>query len=242
MIIMILFLNLSVLLILFTVVYLNYKKKNSTQGSSFHKEKGYSKKTKKKQLSDVFQIEIENNMIKINDRYSIVILLGNIDYNMLSNKEQEVIEDILIQTTLAIDYPIQFFSTSEYINTSKIINVMHKNKVKNQKINEYKNYLIKYLENIMENKSISIVKNYAIISCNAEIENVVEELNRNANSFKNNLLSAKIVCEIMNRKDIYHLLYRELNSKNILNIKFLREGVNSLYVDKKEKNRRNKYF
>ena len=59
-------------------------------------------------------------MICIGNRYSNIIRLGNIDYNMLSVSEQDSIENILIQTSLSIDYPVQFFSTTEYIDTSKI--------------------------------------------------------------------------------------------------------------------------
>lgn len=40
---------------------------------------------------------------------------------MLSFNEQESVEDVLIQTALSIDSAIQFFSTTEYIDTSNVI-------------------------------------------------------------------------------------------------------------------------
>ena len=234
--IMIMFLVLSVVFIIGTLIYLNRKKKNvnmyKTQEVNTNTKEKKNKKKTKKQLADILEIKIKDNIICLGNRYSTVIRLGNIDYNMLSSNEQDAIENILIQTALAIDYPIQFFSTTEFIDTSKIIDLIKQNKIKNEKIQEYKENLTKYL---MENRSISVVKNYAIISYDGLYENAVDELNRKCNSFKGNLLRAKIVCEILTEDDIYNLIYRELNKNSALNISPLKEGGKQLYVGKKQK-------
>ena len=247
MVIMIIFLVLSVAFVIGTAIYLNNKKKNINnnikQSSNAQPKEKRNKKTKK-QLSDILQIKIKDNIVCLGNRYSNIIKLGNIDYNMLSNHEQDSIESILIQTALAIDYPIQFFSTTEYIDTSKVITLIKQNKTKNYKVEEYKNYLIDYLQNLMENRTISVVKNYAIISYDGLYENAVEELNRKSSSFKGNLLRAKIVCEVLNEDDLYNLIYRELNKNSALNISTLKEGGKNLYVGKKQKrkDKRNWYI
>ena len=178
MVIMIIFLVLTVLFIIGTVIYLNNKKKNvnAPKHSAETKDKDKSNKKGKKQLTDILQIKIKDNIICLGNRYSNVIKLGNIDYNMLSNSEQDSIENVLIQTALAIDYPIQFFSTTEFIDTSKVISLIKQNKTNNTKIREYKEYLIDYLQNLMENRTISVVKNYAIISYDGTYEKAIEEL------------------------------------------------------------------
>ena len=233
---MILFLTLTVAFIIGTVIYLNYKKKNVNvkQISPVNmQEKG--KKTSKKELSDLLEFKIKDNIICLGNRYSYVLRLGNIDYNMLSTQEQDSIESILIQTALAIDFPVQFFSTTEFIDTSKIIALIKQNKTKNPKVEEYKNYLIEYLDNLMENRSISVVKNYAIISYDGLYENAIAELDRKSNLFKGNLLRAKIVCDVLPEDDLYNLIYRELNKNSALNISPLKEGGKNLYVGKKQK-------
>ena len=159
MVVMIIFLVLTIAFVIGTAIYLNYKKNNINRNikqSSNNNLKEKNKKKSKKQLADILQIKIKGN------RYSIIIKLGNIDYNMLSNNEQESIENILIQTALAVDYPIQFFSTTEFIDTTRVISLLKDNKANNYKINEYKEYLIEYLQNLMENRTISVVKNYAM--------------------------------------------------------------------------------
>lgn len=240
MIIMIIFLILSVVFIIGTIIYLKQKKKNINNSikqapSNNTKKDNKNSKKEKKQLADILQFKIKDNIICLGNRYSNVIRLGNIDYNMLSNSEQDSIENILIQTALSIDYPVQFFSTTEYIDTSKVINLIKKNKTKNYKIQEYKNYLVNYLENLMDNRSISVVKNYAIISYDGLYEDAIEELNRKSMSFKGSLLRAKIVCEILDEDDLYNLIYRELNKNSALSISPLKEGVKNLYVGKKQK-------
>lgn len=244
MIIMIIFLVLTVLFIIGTVIYLNNKKKNINRDikqKSNVEIKEKKKKKNKKQLSDILEVKIKDNIICLGNRYSNVIRLGNIDYNMLSDTEQESIENILIQTSLAIDYPIQFFSTTEYIDTTKVISLIRKIKTDNEKINEYKEYLIQYLSDLMENRTISVIKNYAIISYDGLYEDAIEELNRKSMSFKGNLLRSKIVCEVLNEEELYNLIYRELNKNSTLNISALKEGGKNLYVGKKQKTKEKRY-
>lgn len=242
MVIMIIFLVLSVAFVIGTVIYLNRKKKNinsNTKQLSHTKTMEKGKKKNRKQLANILNIKIKDNIVCFGNRYSNVIRLGNIDYNMLSNHEQDSIESILIQTALAIDYPIQFFSTTEYIDTSKVVSLIKQNKTNNPKVAEYKNYLTNYLENLMDNRTISVVKNYAIISYDGLYENAIEELNRKSASFKGNLLRAKISCEILNEDDLYDLIYRELNKNAALTISNLKEGGRNLYVGKKQERKTN---
>lgn len=244
MIIMIIFLLLSVALVIGTAIYLNYKKKNINRNVKQNTTKEKTERTHKKakkQLADLFQIQIKDNIICLGNRYSCIIKLGNIDYNMLSNSEQDSIESILIQTALAIDFPVQFFSTTEFIDTSKVVSLIKQNRTRNIKIQEYKNYLIRYLENLMENRTISVVKNYAIISYDGLYENAIDELNRKCISFKGNLLRAKIVCEILTKDEIQDLIYRELNKNSSQSISHLQKGGKHLYVGKKQKTKRRKH-
>lgn len=241
MVVMIVFLALSIVFVIGTVIYLNHKKKsntNSIKPKTREEQNIKSDKETKKQLEKMLEVKIKDNIICLGNRYSNVIRLGNIDYNMLSNSEQDSIESILIQTALAIDYPIQFFSTTEYIDTSKVVSLIRENKTQNEKVQEYKNYLAEYLQNLMENRSISVVKNYAIISYDGLYENAIEELSRKSTAFKGNLLRAKIVCEILDEDELYNLVYRELNKNSALNISSLKEGGKKLYVGKKQKKKR----
>lgn len=232
MVIMIIFIIMSLILAIGTLIYI-YNKKENLHKSGKIIEKDI--KNKKKELTDILQFKIKDNIICLGNRYSCVIRLGNIDYNMLSVHEQDSIENILVQTALAVDYPIQFFSTTEYIDTSKVISLIKQNHTRNKNVQDYKNFLIEYLQNLMENRAISVVKNYAVISYDGLYEDAVEELNRNATAFNGNLLRAKIVCETLTEDELYDLIYRELNKNSALKISPLKEGGKNLYVGKIQK-------
>lgn len=244
MVIMFIFIGLTIVFVIGTAIYLN-KKKNQNgfiQKNNKKTNENQGKKVDKKKLENIFNFKIKDNIICIGNRYSIIIKLGNIDYNMLSVSEQDSIENILIQTALSIDYCIQFFSTTEYIDTTKVISLMKKNKNTNEKIEEYKNYLIDYLRTLMENRNISVVKSYAIISYDGTSQDAMQELTRKATSFISSLLRANIVCEVLTEDEIYDLIYKELNKNSTITISKMKEGEKKLYVGKKQKSKRNRYI
>lgn len=241
MILMTVFLVLTLVFIIGTSIYLNNKKKNINSDIKPNQKQEKNKNSKNK-LSDILNIKISGNIISLGNRFSEVIRLGNIDYNMLSIREQDAIENILIQSALSIDYPIQFFSTTEFIDTSKVVALLKKNSIQNSKIEEYKKYLINYLESLMENRNISVVKNYAIISYDGTYENAIEELNRKVMSLKGSLLRATIVCEVLNENELYNLIYRELNKNSTINAGNLKKGGKNLYVGKKQKKKTDKHI
>lgn len=237
MLVMIILVILSIIFLIGAIIYSNYKNKNFNNKLV---KQGLEVKNKKsnKNLTDILDIQIKDCFIKVGNRYSSVLRLGNIDYHMLSDDEQEAIENVLIQTALSVDYPIQFYNTTEIIDTSKIIKIMNENELESYKANEYKQYMINYLQELMENRNITVVRNYAIISYDGLFEDARTELMRLCNSFKNNLLRAKIQTELLEEIDLYNLIFRELNKNSKVQLKNL--GGENLYVGKAKKIKKTK--
>jgi len=235
MLVMIILIILSIIFLIGAIIYSNYKKKNFNNKLV---KQGLEVKSKKanKNLANILDIQIKDSFIKTGNRYSAILKLGNIDYHMLSDDEQETIENVLIQTALSVDYPIQFYNTTEIIDTSRIINIMNENKLDSYKANEYKQYMINYLQELMENRNITVVRNYAIISYDGLFEDAQTELVRLCNSFKNNLLRAKIQTELLEEIDLYNLIFRELNKNS--KVKLENTGGENLYVGKTKKNKK----
>ena len=239
--VMIILVSLSVVFLIGASIYVRYKNKN--YDNKLKKQRlSQEKKNKKsnKNLYDILNIKIKDNVIKIDNRYSCILRLGNVDYHMLSDDEQETIENVLMQTALSIDYPIQFFNTTENIDTRKIISIMKENNLNSYKANEYKDYMIKYLQNLMENRNITVVRNYAVISYDGTYEDAMQELIRLCNSFKSNLLRAKIQVELLGENELYNLIFRELNKNSIVKLQINEEGGEKLYVGKTKKPKESK--
>ena len=73
MVIMIVFLSLTVVFVIGTVIYMNYKNRNDNFGIKQNVNEEKNEKTKnnnKKSLVDILQIKIKNNIIIVGNRYS----------------------------------------------------------------------------------------------------------------------------------------------------------------------------
>ena len=225
MVISIVFAVLSVIVIVFTAIYLS--RKNSIK-TNVQKRKG------KKNLKTLWDIDdIKNEVIISGSKNTIIMRIGSIDYHLLSEKEQSVLESNLIEIAKTIKYPLQFFSTTEFVDTTDVINDIKENIADkdNIKLIEYGNEMIKYLSNMMENKNLYVRKNYVLLSVTGNYEKSRLELLSTYESLRFNLLNAKIGLEVLNDYEIVELLHRELNKNTTTKIQdVLKEGGLELYV------------
>lgn len=225
MVISIVFAVLSVIVIVFTAIYLS--RKNSIK-TKVQKRKG------KKNLKTLWDIDdIKNEVIISGSKNTIIMRIGSIDYHLLSEKEQSVLESNLIEIAKTIKYPLQFFSTTEFVDTTDVINDIKENIADkdNRKLIEYGNEMIKYLSNMMENKNLYVRKNYVLLSVTGNYEKSRLELLSTYESLRFNLLNAKIGLEVLNDYEIVELLHRELNKNTTTKIQdVLKEGGLELYV------------
>ena len=225
MVISFVFAVLSVIVIVFTAIYLSRKKSIKT---NVQKRKG------KKNLKTLWDIDdIKNEVIISGSKNTIIMRIGSIDYHLLSEKEQSVLESNLIEIAKTIKYPLQFFSTTEFVDTTDVINDIKENIADkdNRKLIEYGNEMIKYLSNMMENKNLYVRKNYVLLSVTGNYEKSRLELLSTYESLRFNLLNAKIGLEVLNDYEIVELLHRELNKNTTTKIQdVLKEGGLELYV------------
>lgn len=181
-------------------------------------------KKQKSEIKDIWGIEdIRNGMIKLKSGYYRMIAgLGSIDYYLLSDKEQNVIEDLLMQSCLSFQFPVQFLSTTEIVDTHKIIDEMkfafNNNELlaKNTKLKEYADNLSNYLEAITEKKEMCIRKSYAIICSDYHTDDnkAYQELVQRMTIFQNTMMRAKINTYVLTTGEIIDLLHRELNRES----------------------------
>lgn len=225
MIVAIIFAILSVLVIVFTVIYLN--KQNQIK-SNIQKRKG------KKNLKNLWEIDdIKDEIIVSGNKHTIIMRIGSIDYHLLSEKEQNALEMNLIEIAKTIKYPLQFFSTTEFIDTTEVIKDIKQtiSEKDNPRIIEYGNKIIKYLRRIMENRNLFVRKNYVLISCYGNYEKAKYELLGIYENLRFNLLNAKIGLEILEDYEIVELLHREFNKNTTTKLEdILKEGGLELYV------------
>lgn len=226
---------LSVLVIIFTVVYLNKQKKIKLN---------IQKRKQKKNIKNLWEIDtIKDEIIVSGNKHTIIMRIGSIDYHLLSEKEQNVLETNLIEISKTIKYPLQFFSTTEFIDTTDVINdikvsIEEKN---NPKIIRYGNSIIKYLSMMMENRNLYVRKNYVLISCYGNYDKARYELLGLYENLRFNLMNAKIGLEILKDYEIIELLHREFNKNTTTKLEdILKKGGLELYVKGTDYSKKNK--
>lgn len=87
---------LSIAALIIAIVY-STSRKNSDNNSPVKQKSDKIHHNSSKNIASIFDIQIIENFIRSGNRYSCVLKLGSIDYNMLSDDEQETIEMCLFK-------------------------------------------------------------------------------------------------------------------------------------------------
>ncbi len=230
MIITIIFVLASIGIAVLLPIYL--KKKNSLYNYNA-KEKTNLKK-QKRDIKNIWGIdEIKDSIITVNNRHSIIIELGSIEYKLLNEDEQNNIDNNLVRIAKTFTNQTQFFSTIEKIDTTEKIERIRENieKQKNENIKEYGESIIEYLENIMQEDNLYVRKNYLIVTSNEPLDKADRELKECYDDLKYSFANIKVTTNLLQDIDIIELIYKELNKNSNEQLRnIIRKGGLEFYV------------
>ncbi len=231
----IIFMLASICLIILLPIYL--RKKNRMY--SLRTEEKVNFKKQRKSIKTIWGIgEIKDGILTVNNRHSIIIELGSIEYRLLNDIEQNNIDNNLIKIAKTFTNQTQFFSTIEKIDTTEKIETIRNNieKQKNSNIKEYGESIIEYLENIMQEDNLYVRKNYLIITSNEAYEKAERELKEYYEDLRYSLSNIKVTTRLLSDIDIIELLHRELNrNSNEQTRNIIKKGGLDFYVQAKSK-------
>lgn len=233
MIITIVFMLASISLIVFLPIYL--RKKNRMY--SLRTQEKVNLKRQRKNIKTIWGIEeIKDSILTVNNRHSIIIELGSIEYRLLNDEEQNNIDNNLIKIAKTFTNQTQFFSTIEKIDTSDKIERIKENiqKQKNNNIKEYGESIIEYLDNIMQEENLYVRKNYLIVTSNEPFDKAERELKEFYDDLKYGLANIKVAVRLLPDIDIIELIYRELNKNANERLRdIIKKGGLEFYVQAK---------
>lgn len=231
----IIFLLASICLIILLPIYL--RKKNRMY--SLRTEEKVNLKKQRKNIKNIWGIgEIKDGILTVNNRHSIIIELGSIEYRLLNDIEQNNIDNNLIKIAKTFTNQTQFFSTIEKIDTTEKIETIRNNieKQKNNNIKEYGESIIEYLENIMQEDNLYVRKNYLIITSNEPYEKAERELKEYYEDLRYSLSNIKVTTKLLSDIDIIELIHRELNKNSNEQLRnIIKKGGLDFYVQAKSK-------
>jgi len=193
-------------------------------------------KSGQKYLKDIWDIEeIRDSIIFLKDnRYSAVIRTGAIDFRMMSEAEQEAVEEALIQTALSLSFDVQLYATSEYIDVEAAKQEIESEKENisgNPKLAKLQEEAIKFLDDIAKTRG-TVRRNYIIVTHEGQPEKAYQELDRYCNIIISSLLRAKVPAHRLGSSEILDLVHSRLNRGSIFKPSMAAAaGAFDLYVD-----------
>lgn len=202
------------------------------------REKGETAQSGKSKVSlkDIWDIEdIRDSVVFLKGRrYSAVISVGAIDFRMMSEEEQNGVENALIQAALSLSFDVQLYAASDYIDVQNAINDIAQNAPasNNTRLMTYAEQAVNFLNNMMRSRTVYVRRNYIIVSYDGPVEKAYEELNRRCSVVIAGLQRAKVPARRLSSSEILNMLYSRLNrGSSAKPADSANAGAFELYVD-----------
>lgn len=229
------FLILSIIVIVVAVVVI--RKNNKFYNYSAKENK--SAKGQKKDIKTIWEIEKLDGGILTNSRgqTSIIMEIGSIEYRLLNEDEQSFIDATLTKVSRTLSYNMQFFSTTVKVDTNEKIYEIRENmrKQTNEKMKDYGEAIIEYLEDIMQEDDLFVRKNYIIVSSYEPKEDAEKNLRAFCNTLKSSLSDIKIRAQILGFERVIDLFHKEINKDSTEEVVLIiKEGGLDEIIQKKE--------
>lgn len=230
------FIILSIIVIGIAIIIVRKNNRFYRYKSKDEIKKGIRKR--KKTIKTIWGIEEINNgmLINLQGQNSMILEIGSIEYRLLNECEQDLIDISLTKISRTLSNNMQFFSTAVRVDTNEKIYEIRENmkKQKNQKMKEYGEDIIEYLENIMQDENLYVRRNYIIISTYESSEEARKNLTILCNTLIANLKDIKINARILNSNEIIDLLNKEINKDSTDHIELIIEngGLNEFVTGK----------
>lgn len=229
------FLILSIMVIVIATMVISKNKKFYKYNSNENK----SAKGQKKDIKTIWEIDKLDDGILTNSRgqTSMIMEIGSIEYRLLNDDEQSVIDTTLTNVSRTLTYNMQFFSTTVKVDTNeKIFEIMENmRKQKNEKMKEYGEAIIEYLEDMMQEDDLYVRKNYIIVSSFEPREKAENNLRTFCNALKSSLNEIKIRTQILGYERVIDLFHKEINKDSTEDVVLIiKEGGLDEIIKKKE--------
>jgi hypothetical protein len=197
----------------------SYRDKTTKGNKTKQKRK---KKGKNISLKDIWEIEdIQDGIISLTDnRYRVILKVHSVDFFLMSEPEQEAIENALFSTAMSINFPVQVFTTTQMIETNSVVQEIQQCYQKDNIPDSLKEYAIKmveYMDAMTMDRSMYTRGNYIILSYDTSegFDRARGELNRRAGIVIDGLRKAKTTAEILKTDSVLDLLYQCKNRGSI---------------------------
>lgn len=172
----------------------------------------------KKTLKDIFDIlDIQNGVVYLTkNRYSAVLKLGAVNFYLLSEADQQQIESALMAMATGLNFNLQFFSTTEVVDTTGAIELLSvcRAKEKSEVRANYADALLDYLTDLMARRMVLAKNTYAVVTVqDPDQKKALAKLSYCCTQLVRALDTAKVTAMLLSSEEVVNLLYRTLNRR-----------------------------
>ncbi|OPJ59762.1 hypothetical protein [Clostridium oryzae] len=210
-------------------LYLHPRKNSQKQKTTYS---GKERNRKESRVKALFQIrDIYNGIIKtVGGGYRAVLSISSPDFELLTDEEQEGFENSLMQFSLSLNFPVQFFSTTMKVETKEPAVVLD-NVIKGEdaaisiQLKEYAQKLKEKLHD-MEREESYVRRSYCIIPVNGinDEKRALNELKNRMQTAASGLKRCNMHVQVLDSTKILQLLHDTLNKGSNIRIDELING------------------
>lgn len=192
-------------------------------------------RNKLKKLLEIKNILPNGTIIFDGNRYGRIFYISSQDFDLLSEAEQTAFENELITFARALTIPVQFYTTTQKIDTTKQIKQVDEfilNSDINENLKRYATLLKDRLDNIQKEKGVYVRKSYISFNIYEPNPKLAEEKIQNeTRRLMNMIAKTGMRIERLNREQVLQLLHDELNKNKLFRIEdAIKNGVLDLLV------------
>lgn len=189
----------------------------------------------KSKLQDLFDIASigDDNIIHMisGNGMRVIFTISTPDIYLLNEDEQHAFENSLLQVALSLEFPIQFFTATRKIETTKPserlkVTINSTDSFVSDNLRQYARMLSMQLEGIEQNRKINEIKNYFILGVNNIFDDkrARNQLEARIETVVKGFTQSKIKIELLERDKVLQLLSDILNKGDNISVKNLREN------------------
>ncbi|HBY20587.1 MAG: hypothetical protein A2Y24_02995 [Clostridiales bacterium GWE2_32_10] len=185
-------------------------------------------------LQEYLEIEdIENSIIKLKrgNGLRIILSISSPDFALLNDDEKNIFENSLVELGLALNFSIQFFTTSTKVDTKvsaeKALAVTKDiDDAIDQKLKDYSLSLYERLLELENSRHVYVRKSYCVIGIDGVVDKkrALSELRNRVGTVMGALSMAKMRVNVLEKEKIAQLFANVLNKGSNISIEHMLEN------------------
>lgn len=173
----------------------------------------------KPKAPDIFNLweveDVREGLIKLTrNRWRMVLRLSPVNFSLLDEDGQLVVENALMSALMALDYPVEFVCTTEVVDTRQAVAELSAAQAReaDPARARYASVLLSFLDELMTRRQAAVKRAYCVLGCEAEdLKKARGVLEHRAALLSSALSRARVVATPLSTAELVDFLHHFMN-------------------------------